>query len=396
MSECAPSCEVDLFSEAIALQPYALYRELRALGPVVHFKTHDFFALTRYRDVRAAGIDHARYSSADGVCLIDEFSAQLRGTVLGSDPPEHTALRAVLSEKLAPRALTALRETVATIVSAFVAEAVAKGSFDGMTDLAARIPVELVAELLGLPKEGRELLLPGADALFGTFGPLTERMQAKLQAIGPYFGYIAQHATREGLTPGSWGAAIFDAVDAGKLRADQAMPLMSAYLVAGMDTTVNSLGFFLECLASVPGLWERVKMDPSTGRAAYNESLRLESPVQVFFRRTRAALDIDGTLIPNRSKVALLYGCANRDESKYGDDAEQFNLDRNSIDHLAFGFGTHNCAGQGLARLEAQALLEALVSQVDSIELAAPPTLRSNPIVRGYERLPLRVTARRS
>jgi cytochrome P450 len=391
----APVCNVDLFSEAVSLEPYGLYRELRKLGPVVHFTTHDFLALTRYRDVRAAGIDHQAYSSADGVGLLDEFNAQLRGTVLASDPPEHTVLRAVLSEKLAPRAVNQLQHTIKEQVSGFVAEAVEKGSFDGMSDLAERIPVEIVADLIGLPKHGRGLLLPGADALFGTFGPKTPALQAKLQAAGQYFGYIAQYATREALTPGSWGAAIFDAVDAGTLRPDQALPLMSAYLVAGMDTTVNSLGFLLQFLASVPGLWERVKQDPSLGRAAYYEALRMESPVQVFFRRARADLEIDGTPIPTGSKVALLYGSANRDHRQFGDDAEEFVAKRNPTDHLAFGFGTHNCAGQGLARLEAQVLIDVLVSQVDTLELVAAPTLRVNPVVRGYERLPLRVTPKR-
>lgn len=394
MANSAPTASFDLFAESTVFEPYARYRTLRELGAVVHFEEHDFLALTRYEDVRQAGIDYAHFSSADGVGLLDTFNERLRGTVLASDPPEHTVLRDVLSEKLAPRALQDLKQQITTRVSAFVAQVVEKGSFDAVADLTTRIPVEVVADLIGLPAHGREMLLPGADALFGTFGPMTSLLQSKMQAMGPYFGYIAQNATRDGLAVGSWGRAIFDAVDAGVLREEQAMPLMSAYLVAGMDTTVSSLGFFLHFLASVPGLFAKLKQDPSFGRAVFNETLRLESPVQVFFRRTRGELEIDGTRIPDGSRVALLYGCANRDSRKYGDDADAFRAERNPVDHLAFGFGRHNCAGQGLARLEAHALTEALVAQVETLELTAEPTLHFNPIVRGFEHLPLRVTAR--
>jgi cytochrome P450 len=394
MPNTAPPAGFDLFAESTVLDPYGRYRELRELGPVVHFETHDFLALTRYEDVRQAGIDYARFSSADGVGLLDMFNERLRGTVLASDPPEHTVLREILSEKLAPRALTELGKQITQRVSAFVAQVVDKGSFDAVTDLTTRIPVEIVADLIGLPAHGRELLLPGADALFGTFGPMTPQLQKKMEAMGPYFGYVAQNATRDGLAPGSWGKAIFDAVDAGVLREEQAMPLLSAYLVAGMDTTVSSLGFFLYFLATHPDVFAKLKREPAFGRAVFNETLRLESPVQVFFRRTRGELDIDGTHVPHGARVALLYGCANRDPRKYGHDADAFRAERNPVDHLAFGFGRHNCAGQGLARLEAHALTDALVAQVDSLELTAEPTLHHNPVVRGFAHLPLRVTAR--
>lgn len=109
MPSPAPSVQRDLFSEPSMAQPYELYRELRELGPVVHFEIHDFLALTRHRDVCAAGSDHADYSSADGIALLDTVSQQLRGTVLASDPPEHSALRAVLRCARGPHLLLARR-----------------------------------------------------------------------------------------------------------------------------------------------------------------------------------------------------------------------------------------------------------------------------------------------
>jgi hypothetical protein len=212
--------------------------------------------------------------------MTEQMNANMRGSVLASDPPEHDVLRGVLSEKLAPRALAKLRDEIGERADAIVAEAVAKGTFDAVTDLCARLPVEIVADLIGLPPEGRERLLPGSDAVFATFGPLDARMQARMPAFQSYFAYMMSFTDRSKLAPGSWGAAIWDAVDDGRIAPESATILLNAYLVAAMDTTVYALGSYLRFLAGDPQRWAALKADPGLIGSGFEETLRAESPVQ--------------------------------------------------------------------------------------------------------------------
>jgi cytochrome P450 len=388
----SPASDVDVFSDDVLTDPYPAYRALRDAGPAVRLSAHPVWAITRYDDVRAAVADWESFSSAQGVALTDEMNAPMRGSVLASDPPQHDVLRSVLSEKLAPRALATLRADITERADRLVADAVAKGSFDAVTDLCERLPVDVVADLVGLAPEGRERLLPGADATFASLGPLDDRMQARIPTLMAYLEYMFSFSDRTKLTPGSWGAAIWEAVDEGRLPAESAVPLINAYLVAGMDTTVHGLGAYVRFLAEDPQLWAALKADPSRIAAGFEETLRLESPVQGFFRNTTRDVDVDGVLVPAGSRVLLSFASANRDERHYPD-PDRFDLARNPVDHLAFGYATHGCAGQGLARMEARALVESLLRRVDRLEPAGEPVQHENPIARGLAHLPVTVVA---
>ena len=362
----APTSGIDVFSDDVLSEPYEAYRVLRDTGAVVRLTSRPLWVLARYADVRAALADAATFSSAAGVGVSDEMNAMQAGSVLASDDPEHARLRAVLSEKLAPRALASLRTAIAEQADALVAGVVARGSFNAVTELAARLPVDVVADLIGLPAEGRDMLLTGADAMFASFGPLDARLQSRMPEVMAYVEFMAASTSRDKLTPGSWGAAILDAVDEGRLAAESAVPLMAAYLIAAMDTTVHSLGNFIRLLAADPQLWRTLKADPGLIGGAFEENLRLESPVQGFTRLTTRDVEIDGTLIPTGTRVLLSYASANRDERHYPD-PDRYDIRRNPVDHLAFGYATHGCAGQGLARIEAQALIGSLLRRVESM-----------------------------
>ena len=382
--------DVDLFSETLAEDPFPAYRELRDQAAAVYLRTHDSWVLTRYADVRAAAGDWQTFSSAQGVALLPEFNAMQVGTVLASDPPDHAALRAVLASQLAPRAINKLRADIRRQADQLVDSVVQLGTFDAITQLAQRLPVQVVADLIGLPEEGRENLLPGADAMFTTFGPFTPTLQERLPLIEAYDKWMRSVSDRQHLRPGSWGAAILDAVDEGRLARESAFPLMSAFLVAGMDTTVNAIGSMLWAFAERPDVWAQLGENPALVGAAFEETLRLESPVQAFFRVTTRDVEIDGTILPAQSRVLLHFGAANRDERHYSD-PDRFDLQRNALDHMAFGYGNHGCAGQGLARMEAREIVGALLDRVESFELAGEPRRHYNPVVRGLEELPLSV-----
>lgn len=392
LSKQRPSLDIDIFDDAVILDRYPVYQRLRDAGPAVYIEPHSIWAIGRYADIREASLDVERFSSARGVEMLEDLAKMgTVGTILGSDPPKHDQLRSILSEKLAPRALRTLRSFVQERADTIVQEAVATGEFDAVTELAQRLPVAVVADLIGLPQEGRHVLLEGADAIFTAFGPMTPRLAEKLPQVQAYLQYTRDMLDRDILTEGSWGAAVLDAADAGRIDREDAGPLMSAYMIAGMDTTVNSLGHFLNLLANRPDVWAALKEDKTLIPSAYEEILRLESPVQGFFRTTTTDVDVDGTIIPEDSRVMLCYGSGNRDERHYAN-PDMFDLNRNATDHLAFGYGTHGCAGQGLARMEAPALVAALMRHVDRIEPNGEAEVTLSPVVRSLSSLPLTVT----
>jgi cytochrome P450 len=383
--------DVDLFSRDLLDDPYPVLRELRDRGGAVYMRQHDFYALTRYDDVRRADRDWETFTSARGVGLAPEINAGQIGGVLASDGPEHDALRAVLREQVSPRAINKLRGDIERQAAELVEAVVKLGTFDAMSQLAQRLPIQVVADLIGVPEEGRERLIPGADAAFASFGPLTPDLEARLPYLVAFLEWVAEVGTREHLRPGSWGAAVYDAVDEGRLPAEKALPLMRAFLVAGMDTTVNGIASMLRIFAERADVWDEIRQDPTLGSAAFEETLRLEAPVQGFFRETTCDVEIDGTTVPAGSRVLLHFGSANRDERHFVD-PDRFDLHRGSLDHLAFGNGTHSCAGQGLARLEARAMVKALTERVATFEIAGPPVRHYNPVVRGLEKLPVSIT----
>ncbi|MFI8075306.1 cytochrome P450 [Streptomyces sp. NPDC086033] len=387
-----PTSDVDLFADETLHDPYPALRRLREAGPAVRLTTYDAWVLPRYDHVRAALADHERFSSAQGVGYEDQFNAPMRGSVLASDPPDHTRLRAVLSDRLAPKALAKLRTRIAELADDLVAGAVAKGDFDAVADLAAVFPVTVVADLIGLAEEARGPLLSFADAAFNTFGPFNARAQASLPFIGQMFEYLNTVMVPENLHPDGWAAAVYQAADRGEIEPTSVVPLLSAYVVASMDTTINGIGNTILLFARHPEAYQEVRADPALLGPAFEESLRLESPAQGFFRRTTQPVDIEGITIPADTKVLLSWASANRDERKW-ERPEEFLVRRNPVDHVGFGYGVHGCAGQGLARLEAQAVLGALVRHTSSIELAGEPVRKLNNVIRGLASLPVTVRA---
>ena len=165
---------------------------------------------------------------------------------------------------------------------------------------------------------------------------------------------------------------------------------MIDYLAPSLDTTISGIASALALFASHPDQWDTLRAEPSLLPNAINEVLRHESPLRAFTRKLLQPTEIAGIDIPAGSRVLVLYASANRDEQEWTD-PDVFDIRRNATRHLGFGHGTHACAGQGLARLEMQAMLAALMQQVSRIELAGEPTWALNNIIRCYERLPLRL-----
>lgn len=383
-----PRSDVDLFSEEVMDDPYPVYRQLRDAGPVVYLEGLDVWAVARYEQARHVLGDWEAFSSAD-LALNDQFNQYIGDGVIRAAPPLHTRLRKVLAAQLAPRAMRDLRPDIAARAKNLVDNLVDQGSFDAVTDLARRFPLDLVADLIGLPQSGRERLIDLVDANFNCFGPDNARTRESGPKLGELAGYVMANARPDALAEGSMGRAIFDAVDAGKVDAADAPWLVMTYVVAGVDTTVHAISNAIWLLGQHPDQWDSLRADTALIPQAFREVLRYESPVQMFGRTATVDWAVDGITVPADSRLLVLFGSANRDERKW-DDPDRFDIRRTGRDHLAFGYGPHRCAGEALADVEGESILSALAENVTRIEVGQPVRHYNN-VLRGLESLPVTV-----
>jgi cytochrome P450 len=267
---------------------------------------------------------------------------------------------------------------------------VERGTFDAIKDLAEVYPLKVFPDAAGLDADGRENLLPYGNMAFNAFGPRNDLFHQAMANAEPVVSWIMSKCQRAALAPGGLGAQIYAAADAGELDEHEASLLVRSFLTAGLDTTVVGLGNALFCFAQHPEQWRRLRQDPSLARAAFDEVLRFEAPVQTFFRTTTRAVEVTGVRLGEAEKVLLFLAAANRDARRW-EDPDCFDITRRATGHLAFGVGIHGCVGMAVARMEGEIVLSLLARQVQSIELDGAPERRLNNTLRGLARLPVRV-----
>ncbi len=377
--------DVDLFSDEALLDPYSLYRALREAGAAVYSRRHGLWVVSRYGDVREVLRDWRRYSSAAGTAVDDEVNRLREGNIISTDPPEHDRLRDVLAVQMSARAVRKLQADIERRAEELVDQLLRNGGGDVVAELAQPLPLDVVADLVGFPEEGRDGLLEWVDASFNTFGPMNRRARESIPKLQGIWAYLDTMATRQWLAPGGLGAAIYDAKDRGDIDAEQCRSLLFAYATAGIDTTINAVSSAVWLLARHREQWSALRSEPKLAPGVFNEVLRLESPIQAFTRRAGAGCVVDGTPIPRGARVLVLFGSANRDERKWAA-PDQFDVRRPAGDHVAFGYGVHSCAGQFLARVEGHAVLAALASGVSSLRLVSAERKLNN-VLRGFRSL---------
>lgn len=381
----APASDIDLFADDVLVDPYPTYATLRELGAVVHLPRNDVYALTRYDAIRDALADWESFSSAT-IGFNPMVNEALAGTSLRSDPPEHTTLRTTLSENLTPRALRGLGVQIEAKADALIAELATRGDFEAIDDLARAFPLEIVADLIGFTGEVKENMMRWGQAAMEVIGPMNQRTQESFPIAGELYGWCST-VTAADLAEGSIGRGIFDAETRGAIPEGSAGHIIHQYLGAGVDTTIASIGNIVALFGRHPEQFELVRQDPSLVSAAFNEVLRYWAPVHAWGRRATRDVELDGIVIPEGAQVAILFGAGNRDPRHY-ENADVFDITRNPVDHLSFGYGPHGCAGQGLARLEAHAVIRALAAHVGSFSLGDEIREPSN-ITRSIRTLPV-------
>jgi hypothetical protein len=390
-----PISTVDPFSHGFLGDPYPHHEALREAGPVVWLEKYGVWAMARHDQVREALTDWETYCSSAGVGLSDfrkEPPWRPPSIILEADPPLHTRTRAVLTRLLWPNAIKALRETFEREADRLIEKLVARREFDGIADLAEAYPLKVFPDAVGIPEEGRENLLRYGSMVFNSFGPHNDLLREAMTHAGPVRDWIMSKCSRAALAPRGLGMQIFDAVDGGELSEDEAGMLVRSFLSAGIDTTVYGLGNALYCLARYPDQWQTLRREPNVIRNAFEEVLRFEAPVQTFFRTTTRAIEVGGVQLGEGEKVLLFLAAANRDPRRW-ERPDVFDISRRAAGHMTFGTGVHGCVGQSVARLETEAILAALAKRVESFELIAEPRRRLNNTLRGFDTLPLRITA---
>ena len=386
-----PTSDLDLYSDEVLTEPYEHYRRLREAGPAVWLERHNVWVVARYDAVRAVLRDWKTFSSAAGVAVNDTLNMAMRGNTLNSDPPLHDLLRNVVASRMTSQALRPTKEMIDQRAEELVDRLVAQHSFDAVEDLAQALPLSIVPDFIGLPQEGREHLLDWAEATFNAMGPMNELCTDAVKKLPELFGYARQIAETGNLQPGSFGAGVIEAQRDGRITAAQCPQLFTAYLVPSVDTTISAVGSAIWLFGRYPDQWEQVRENPSLIPNAFEEVVRLESPLQSFSRLATSDYDVEGVSIPAGSRVVVLFASANRDERKW-EQADTFDVTRNTSGHLGFGYGIHLCAGASLARLEGQAILGALARRVERFELGKS-TRKLNNVIRSLRTLAVTVHA---
>jgi hypothetical protein len=390
--------DADPFSHEVLSDPLPLHARLREAGPVAYLTRYGVYAFARYEQVHAALTNWQGFESGAGVGLTNfRYDKPWRppSLLLEADPPRHDAPRRVLSAILGARALRRLRDEWAAAAEQLVDEVLtgARTELDAVPALAEAFPLRVFPDAVGLPPEGRENLLPYGDHAFNAFGPNNDLVAKGAPRVAELSAWVASRCAREALAPGGFGARIWEAADRGEITHEQAPLVVRSLLTAGVDTTVHALGAVLHALATHPRQWDRLREDPRLARVAFDEAVRWESPVQTFFRTATTDVTVaDGVVVPEGCKILMFLAAANRDPRRWAD-PDAFDLSRDPSGHVGFGMGIHQCVGQHVARLEAEALLTALARRVTRIEPAGPGRRHHNNTLRAWASLPMRLSA---
>lgn len=388
--------DLDPFAPEVAADPYPAYSALLTGARVHYNRRRGIWILSRYEDVRAAAKAHGALSSGEGVAYVRRRLPML----LGTDRPEHTRLRRILARHFTREAIEARRPSIEEIVTGGLERLFGNpAAVDAAAEFAAPVPIEVIAELLGIPRADRPRFRSWSNDLVAGFDMAPgAQMRNGLRALRASWRlrryFLAAFAERRSRSSDDLLGHLLESSEDGALSPDELSWFALLLLVAGNETTANLLGSMLLTLAEHPSAFARVREQPGALTAAVEEVLRLHSPIQGLYRTAVTAYHVGHVTIPPGGRVLLLFAAANRDPRKY-DQPERFCLGRDTSEHLAFGSGIHFCLGAHLARLEASIALRHLVERACTIRLAGPPTWGSSATLRGLHRLPLRLEPRR-
>jgi len=389
----------DLYARRVPQQELA---ELRLAAPIwwnpqptdIGFNDDGFWAVTRHQDVVAVSRDSDTFCSSENSAIIRFVSGTTREQIemqrvimLNIDPPQHTKIRGIVSRGFTPRAINGLREVLAARAEKIVATALSDGTGDFVTDVACELPLQAIAELLGVPQEDRHKIFSWSNEMVGYDDPEYsgdgENAAAEILSYSMVMAEDRRACPRDDIVT----KLVHAQVDGGELSSDEFGFFVILLSVAGNETTRNAISHGMLAFLDHPDQWELYKAErPQT---AVDEIVRWATPVTVFQRTATRDTELGGQQIKAGQRVGLFYRSANFDEEVF-DQPERFDVLRDPNPHLGFGgSGAHYCLGANLARLEIELMFNAIADAMPGISKAGDPQRLRSGWLNGVKRLPV-------
>ncbi len=382
--------DIDLIGGAFwGSNPHDAFTWMRAEAPV-YWDGHAW-GLTRHADVKAASKDPATFSSAQGI----RADADRLNMMIDFDDPEHFRRRKLVNRGFTPRRVRDREAEVRRATDEILDAVCERGECDFVNDIAAWLPLTLIANDLGVAPEDRAQLLEWSDVMLSALTGDPASLEPATLAFVGYTEYATRVIADRTETPQDdlMSVLCHAEIDGDRLDHQSILDESLLILIGGDETTRHVISGGAYQLLVDHDRWDRLRADPSTLELATEEMLRWVTPIKNMNRTATRDVEVRGQMIREGDNVLLLYPSANRDEDVF-DDPFTFRPDRTPNDHVAFGFGTHFCLGNSLARLELKVMFEHLLRRLPDLELVSSeePTHRAANFVSGYESMPVRFT----
>ncbi|MGW1091745.1 cytochrome P450 [Streptomyces sp. NPDC002596] len=398
----ATTATFDPWSPAFVADPYPAYTALRAAGRVHRFEPTNQWLVPHYADVSALLRDrrlgrtylhrftHEEFGRTPPPAAHEPFTTLNGQGILDLEAPDHTRIRRLVSKAFTPRTVEQLVPTVQRLAAELVDSFVGAGGGDLLAAVAEPLPVAVIAEMLGIPESDRGLLRPWSAAICGMFelNPSEETASAAVRASVEFSAYLRELIAERRKNPGTdLISALIAAHDEGERLSEQEMISTCVLLLnAGHEATVNTTVNGWWTLLRHPEQLAALRADHGLLPTAVEELMRYDTPLQMFERWVLDDIEIDGTVIPRGSEVALLFGSANRDPARFAE-PDTLDLSRQENPHITFGAGIHFCLGAPLARVELAASFGELLRRAPRMRLASEPEWNPGYVIRGLKEL---------
>jgi len=378
--------------------PYPWYAQLRRQSPIHRLGERSFFlsryddVLAAYRDPRTSSDKHAEFTPKFGDSpLLEHHTTSL----VFNDPPLHTRVRRLIMGALNQRAIKKMERGLIQLIDELLDDIENQSSVDMISDFAARIPIEVIGNLLDVPRDERAPLRGWSLAILSALEPIPKPqvLETGNQAVIEFTDYLKILVSDRRQSPGDPAVDVLTRLiqgekDGEKLTESELLHNCIFLLNAGHETTTNLIGNGLHALISHRDQLERLAAEPALADSAVEELLRFESPLQLNNRLTTESMTIGEKTIPAGTFLTLGVGAANRDPDHF-DRAEHLDIGRSPNNHLAFGQGRHACSGMNVARLEGRIAFAAVARRFPSIDLSGTPERDPRIRFRGFRHLPV-------
>jgi cytochrome P450 len=391
--------EYDPFSYEQDEDPYPVYRWMRDHAPVYRSERHDFFALTRFQDNLDAFLDPATFSSSWGTSI--EFMNGPKddtGLMIFMDPPRHTRYRKLISKAFTPRSIQMIEGEIRRIATAYLDALVGRPRFDVVKEFTARLPMDVISSMLGIPKADRLDVQRDSNLMLhrepGNPMPVREAFQAQARLMKYLTAQIEdrrRHPQDDLMTRLTQVEQGDDEGVRARLSDDDIRAFMILLATAGNETVTKLLATAFHELWKHPDERRRLVANPGLVPNAVEETLRYDPPSQYQGRVSTREVVLHGTHIPKHARVLLINGATGRDERRFAE-PDRYDVGREIDFHLGFGYGRHICLGASLARMESRIGIEEFLRRWPEYEIPADGAVRMHSSnVRGFSGLVIEV-----